>query len=91
MATRRKQLPLVGGVDDTVTYRAAAVLIASGKMTRLLETTVPAGTRDIPVRVFVPDPKGTEEQDGVRGRFETQLVTHEVRKLTQLEYDDPNG
>lgn len=90
----RKELPRSG--DDALDYRAFMTGLLAGtiKATALADTTVPDGTRDVTIQVFVEDPKGDVVIDDghggkVTGRFEARVATVAVRRLTKLEYDDP--
>lgn len=82
-AARRKDRPLKGDGRDGADYLAfiAGVCDGSIKATRLVETTVPDGTQDVVIKQV--DDQGRPLPD--------QVVTVPRRRLTKLEYDDPNG
>lgn len=83
MASARKNRPLQGNGRDGADYLTfiAGVCDGSIKATRLVETTVPDGTQDVTVPQI--DAQGNRGPD--------QIVTVPRRRLTKLEYDDPNG
>lgn len=83
MASARKQRPLRGNGRDGVDYIDFINGVCNGsiKATRLVETTVPDGTID----VVVP------QIDAQGNRGPDQIVTVPKRRLTKLEFDDPNG
>lgn len=83
MASARKNRPLRGTGRDGIDYQdfITGVLDGSIKATRLVETTVPDGTQDVAVPQI--DAQGNRGPD--------QIVTVPKRRLTKLEYDDPNG
>jgi len=83
MATRRKQRPLRGDGRDGLDYAEFMAGLCDGSIraTKLVDTTVPDGTRDVVVQRL--DENGERLPDVV--------VTVSARRLTKLEYDDPNG
>lgn len=83
MASARKNRALRGNGRDGVDYQdfITGVLNGSIKATRLVETTVPDGTQDVAVKQF----------DGQGNPLPDQVVTVPRRRVTKLEYDDPNG
>jgi hypothetical protein len=85
MATRRITRPLRGDGRDGLDYAEfmAGVLSGSVKATKLIETTVPDGA----------DPVRVEQYDDQGNRVRPDLIIPGVpkRRLTKLEFDDPNG
>jgi hypothetical protein len=83
MATRRKQRPLKGDGRDGADYREFidGLLDGSIRATKLVDTTVPDGTRDVIIKQY----------DANDDPLPDLVVTADQRRLTKLEYDDPNG
>jgi hypothetical protein len=83
MATRRKVRPIRGDGRDGLDYREFIDGLCDGSIraTRLVDTTVPDGTRDVVVQRL--------DENGVR--LPDEVVTVSKRRLTKLEYDDPDG
>jgi hypothetical protein len=83
MASRRKQRPLRGNGRDGVDYQDFIDGLCNGtiRATVLVDTTVPDGTRDVVLKRFDED----------QNPLPDETVTVSKRRLTKLEYDDPNG
>ena len=83
MASARKNRPLRGNGRDGIDYQdfITGVLDGSIKATKLVETTVPDGNQDVAIPQI--DTQGNRGPD--------LIVTVPKRRLTKLEYDDPNG
>lgn len=83
MAAKKKDRPLKGNGRDGVDYADFITGLCNGSIvaTTLEETTVPDGTRVIPEKKV--DGAGLPLPDGT--------VTVNQRRLTKLEYNDPNG
>jgi hypothetical protein len=83
MASKKKERPLKGNGSDGQDYAAfvAGLLDGSIRATKLIDTTVPDGTQQISVPQV--DANGDPLPDIV--------LTLPKRRLTKLEYDDPQG
>jgi len=83
MASRKKERPLKGNGRDGADYADFMAGLVGGTIvaTKLIDTTVPDGTQDVTVKRF--DENGAPLPD--------EVVTVPKRRLTKLEYDDPNG
>jgi hypothetical protein len=85
MATRRKERPLVSDGRDGRDYADFMAGLLNGTIvaTKLIDTTVPDGTQQVTVPQFTNDEAHQPLPDVV--------LTVPKRRLTKLEYDDPNG
>lgn len=83
MASRRKERPLRGNGRDGLDYAEFLAGLCNGSIhaTKLVDTTVPDGTRDVVLQRL--DENGVPLPDVV--------VTASTRRLIKLEYDDPDG
>lgn len=83
MASRRINRPLQGNGRDGRDYGDFMKGLLDGSIvaTKLVDTTVPQGPKDIVIPQFAQD--GSPLPDVV--------VTVNERRLTKLEYDDPRG
>jgi hypothetical protein len=83
MASRRKERPLVSDGRDGRDYAAFMAGLLNGTVvaTKLVDTTVPDGTRQV-----------TVQQSAANGDpLPDVVITVPQRRLIKLEYDDPNG
>lgn len=83
MASRRKNKPLRGNGRDGLDYRDFLDGLLQGTITAtlLIDTTVPQGSLD----VHIP------QRDANDTPLPDVIVTVNERRLTKLDYDDPNG
>ena len=83
MASKKKEKPLKGDGRDGADYREFITDLLDGSIhaTKLHDTTVPDGTQDVTVKRFAEN--GDPLPD--------EVITVPKRRLTKLEYDDPNG
>jgi hypothetical protein len=85
MASRKKTRPLKGNGRDGLDYAEFMAGLLSGSITatKLIETSVPDGTGTVRL----------EQYDDQGNRVLPDLVIPGVpkRRLTKLEFDDPNG
>jgi hypothetical protein len=84
MASRKKTRPLKGNGRDGLDYAEfmAGLLSGSVEATKLIETTVPDGTETVRLMQF--DDQGNRQRDVL-------IPDVPKRRLTKLEFDDPNG
>jgi hypothetical protein len=83
MASRRKERPLRGSGRDGTDYREfmGGLLAGTIHATRLVDTTVPDGTQEVTV----------EQYDENGQRLPDVVISVPRRRLTKLEFDDPQG
>lgn len=83
MASKKKGRPLRGNGRDGRDYAEFMAGLLNGTIvaTQLHDTTVPDGTHDLVLKQF--DENGNPRPD--------ETVTVPKRRITKLEYDDPNG
>jgi len=92
MASRRKTRPLKGSGRDGRDYGEFIDGLVDGSIraTLLVDTTVPDGTQQIVIKRR--DEDGGVSLDEAHGTpLPDETVTVPKRRLTKLEYDDPQG